>query len=563
MFGSLLAGIGSDIWEECSGWIRPAAKPPDRPEAMRARMHHDTGSLIAALDHPREQMLAAVFLAQLYCYEASEKIAPLLDAESVGVRCAAVDALGYLDGWVYRDRFRAIAKHDPSVFVRRACLLALASIEDGTDEELFERSLDRSWMVRAGAVAGLGALGQSGSLERIRSWQHRDRRHPRYLLVRHFYSRAIRRLEARERNRSAPAFSLPEDPEPLLAKIAAADEDAARLGDADELESKFELAWALIGKASALAELGRLDEGAAALDEVVERFESTEERELQHAVASALQTKAYWLGRADRREEAVVLYEAIVSRFGEAWEPELRTEVATASVNEGITLDELKRDDEALAEYDDVVRRFGDDDEPGIRHQVARALLSTACVLGEHHARPEQLATWDDLIARFSDSADPDLRGQVAAALASKARELSAVRRDEEALQACDELLDRFGDADEPALARHVSDALYWRGTVLTRLEGGRRAITAYDELLSRFRDAMDPEIRRDVAYGLYHRARALGEFHRLDEAAATYDELVARQGDDGDPWVENLVHDARIARRHLDKWWWRLMHGL
>jgi tetratricopeptide (TPR) repeat protein len=563
VLGLSLAELGSEVWDECSRWMRSGTDSETRPSAMRARTRHDTATLRAALKHPEEQMLAAVFLAQLYCYEASEEIAQLLDAEPVGVRSAAVQALGELDGWAYRDRLRAMAQHDPSVLVRRSCVLALAWIADGDDEERFERFLDSGWVFRGAAVAGLAALGQVGSLGRIRTWQRRDSRHPRYLLMRHFYRRAIRDLEARERTSAAARPSPPDDPGPLLARVLAGDEAVARIGEADDVQSKVELAWALIGKANALGELARLDEAYAVFDDVVARLDSVEEREVEHAVAGALQGKAYWLGRADRREEAVVLYEAIVERFGEAMEAELRTEVATARVNEGITLDQLERDDEALEEYDEVVSQFGDDEEPELRGQVARALLSKAFLLGEHQARPEQLATYDDLLERFGKSVEPDIREHVAVALAGKARELRAARHDEEALQAYDEIVASIGDPAEPEFAKYVSDALYWRGKLLTKLVGGRKATTAYDDLLSRFSQAGDPEIRRDVAYGLYAKARALAEFHRVDEAASAYHELITRYGVDTDPWVENLVDDARRARKHLDKWWWRLLHGL
>jgi tetratricopeptide (TPR) repeat protein len=561
--GALFGELALEVWHTCSGWLRSSEESEARPDIMHSRKNHDTVALRSALDHPGEQLLAATFLAQLYCYEASHEIAQLLDAEPVGVRCAAAAALGELDGWAYRDRLRAMAERDPSVLVRRSCVLALAWIADGRDEDLFERSLAHGWAVRGGAVAGLAALGHVRWLEPIREWQRRDRRYPRYLLMRHLYRHAVRSLEAQKRTSAAPRPSPPDDPEPLLAKIAAADEAVSRVGDADDLESNVELAWALIGKGSALGELGRLDEASASFDEVVARFDDADERELQHTLACALQNKAYWLGLADQREEAVVLYEAIATRFSEASDPELRTDVATARVNEGLTLDTLERDDEALAEYDNVIHSFGDDSEPELRGQVARALLAKAFVLGQHRARPEQLAAYDDLLERLGESAEPNLREQIAAALAAKARELRAVRRDDEALDTLNELLARFGGADEPKLAQHVSDALYWRANLLAKREGGRRATTAYDELLSRYLDATDPEIRRDVAYGLYKKAKALSEFHHIDEAMAVYDELITRYKDDHDPWVENLVHDAQIARKHLEKWWWRLVHGL
>src|SRR5437899_251810 len=106
MLGVTFAEIGSDLWEECAGALRSRRGSHGRVDAMTARKHHDTAALQEALDDPRQQLLAATFLAQLSCYEASEKIARLLDSESVGIRCAAVQALGELDGWAYRDKLR-------------------------------------------------------------------------------------------------------------------------------------------------------------------------------------------------------------------------------------------------------------------------------------------------------------------------------------------------------------------------------------------------------------------------------------------------------------------------
>jgi tetratricopeptide (TPR) repeat protein len=309
VIGSSVAELGGDAWDELSRWIRLGGTTDTRPSAVSARTRHDTATLRAALEHPAEQMLAAVFLAQLYCYEASDEIARLLDAEPAGVRSAAVQALGELDGWGYRDTLRAMAENDPSVLVRRSCVFALAWIRDGDDEQLFHRCLDRGWAVRGAAVAGLAALGRVGSLERIRIWQRRDSRHPRYLLMRHVYRQAIRDLETRERTSAMSTPASPADPEPLVANVVAGDDAVERIGEADDVKSRFELAWALIGKGNALGELGRLDEAYAAFDAAVARVDNAEERELEHAVASGLQAKAYWLGRAGRREEAVVLYE--------------------------------------------------------------------------------------------------------------------------------------------------------------------------------------------------------------------------------------------------------------
>lgn len=140
---------------------------------------------------------------------------------------------------------------------------------------------------------------------------------------------------------------------------------------------------------------------------------------------------------------------------------------------------------------------------------------------------------------------------------------MRAARHDEAALEAYDEIVASIGDSDEPELAKYVSDALYWGGKLRTKLASGTQATTAYDDLLTRFGTASNPEVRRNVAYGLYAKASALAEFHRVDEAASAYDDLITRYGVDNDPWVENLVDDARRARKHLDTWWWRLLHGL
>jgi HEAT repeat protein len=210
----IVAEAAADIARDLLGLLR-RTNEPDSLSAFDARRRRDVAALERMLDVPREQTLAASFLAQLDRYETVDRIAPLLEHEQPRVRGAAAQALGRLDGWRFRDPLRTMAEDDPSIAARSAAVAALAWIGDARDADVFERALERGVFMRGAAAEGLAAVGDVAALPKLKALQARDRRHPLYLLERSWYRSAIRRLEARKQ-RLEEKPQPPEDAAPFL-----------------------------------------------------------------------------------------------------------------------------------------------------------------------------------------------------------------------------------------------------------------------------------------------------------------------------------------------------------
>jgi tetratricopeptide (TPR) repeat protein len=120
---------------------------------------------------------------------------------------------------------------------------------------------------------------------------------------------------------------------------------------------------ALMNKAVALANLGRLPEALAGCDEAItlyKRLVDTEGRaELADALALALMNKAVTLANLGRLpealagyDEAITLYKRLVDTEGRA---ELADDLAKALVNKASALERLKQWQDALTCYDKAI----------------------------------------------------------------------------------------------------------------------------------------------------------------------------------------------------------------
>ena len=171
------------------------------------------------------------------------------------------------------------------------------------------------------------------------------------------YDRVIDELRMDGRIKQSPGS--PErlaDPNQAL---QAADAVIKRLAGSDDLESRRNVAIALVNKGVTLAQLNRSENALAVYDDVVERFAAAPELALREQVAMALVNKGVRLGQLNRSEDALAVYDDVVERFGAAPELALRERVAMALINKGVTLGQLNRSEDELAVYDEVVERFG------------------------------------------------------------------------------------------------------------------------------------------------------------------------------------------------------------
>jgi HEAT repeat protein len=144
-------------------------------QILVAKREGDTTHLRAALTDPLGRTLAARYLADLGCREATDDIARLLDASDPWVRVAAVRALGRLQAGVLVPRFREMAREDSSAAVRLWAIAAVGEAGGRSDREFLEELLSSpEWRTRRAAVYALGVLGDPAAVPALRRARRSD-----------------------------------------------------------------------------------------------------------------------------------------------------------------------------------------------------------------------------------------------------------------------------------------------------------------------------------------------------------------------------------------------------
>ncbi len=297
--------------------------------------------------------------------------------------------------------------------------------------------------------------------------------------------------------------------------------------------ARSDLEWAEATHVCGIARLHLGEQGAALtlFTTIADRFSAATDAKRRGRHAWALIGKGSALGQLGRKEEEVAVYDDVLARFGAAPEAPLREGVARALFNKGVTLSELGRNDEAVAVYDDVLARFGAAPEAPLREQVARAFVNKGFRLGQLGRGEEEIAAYDDVLARFGTAPEAPLREGVARALVNKGVRLEQLGRGEEAVAVCDDVLARFGTAPEVPIREQVANVLVSKGVRLGQLGHSEEAVTVYDDVLARFDAAPEAPLREWVASALFNKGVTLGQLDRGEEAVAVCDDMLARFG--------------------------------
>ena len=289
------------------------------------------------------------------------------------------------------------------------------------------------------------------------------------------------------------------------------------------------VAKTLFGKATALAEGGRLEEAQAAWDEVVLKFGASEARADLDQVSMALVNKGKALGRLGRAEDALAAWNDVVRRFGTGDGEVMPTAVATALLCKGGLLADLGRPAEALAALDEVVARFGAGGVRALDGAVANALIGRAVALVELDRPRDALASCDEVLGRFGARRDPALLGEVAAAMVGRGHALVALNRPGEAMAAWGETAERFGTAGALRVQEQVAAALSNRGTALFQSGSAEEALVDFEAVVLRYAASDAPVLSDIVARALVNRGNVLAALQREKEALLSWDEAVRR----------------------------------
>ncbi|MGE7472414.1 AAA family ATPase, partial [Bosea sp. NPDC003192] len=174
-------------------------------------------------------------------------------------------------------------------------------------------------------------------------------------------------------------------------------------------------------------EVGDFDSSRAVLEEILAQISESDELTSRGQLAWALLGKGFLLSRTGERAAAIAVYDELIARFSEAPEPALREQVARAMLNKGVALDLSSDNAAAIAIYDGLIARFGEAPELALREQVAMAMLDKGLTLGQIGDSAAEIAVYDELIARFGEAPEPALREQVAMAMLDKGLTLGQI----------------------------------------------------------------------------------------------------------------------------------------
>jgi tetratricopeptide (TPR) repeat protein len=172
----------------------------------------------------------------------------------------------------------------------------------------------------------------------------------------------------------------------------------------EEEDLEVDLANALVGKGSTLAQLNRHDEALTVFNEVLDRFAQRRDVAFQRIVSAALTWTASIFNMSGRTENALATYDEISKRYIDSTEPYLLERVAKSFIDKGNALHAAGRSDEALAAFEEILTRFGERSEGLLPFFVARALVRKGVALDSLDRTTEALESYESVERRFGAS---------------------------------------------------------------------------------------------------------------------------------------------------------------
>lgn len=302
-----------------------------------------------------------------------------------------------------------------------------------------------------------------------------------------------------------------------------------RLAAPDNAVPSELVAHAILLRAGALRQLGRLPEAVATYDQLIRRLPDQVPFSLREVAATAMFRKARALGKMDRHHEEIATYEELLGQIEADPHPSLRALSAKALVFKGISLALVGRPNEAIPCFDAALRRYADAPEQEVRDELAGALFFKALAFGQLNQADMELLFIDEVIGKFGASRDPRVRDLIARAFLSKIELLARLGNHDEAVDAADVALRSLDHPESPYLLPHLAAVLLAKGNALATAGRHDETIRAYDVLLVRFGGASDAAVTISLADCLFRKGVALAAHGCTHDALAAFGEVVAR----------------------------------
>jgi tetratricopeptide (TPR) repeat protein len=337
-----------------------------------------------------------------------------------------------------------------------------------------------------------------------------------------------------------------------------------------QTELRPDLARAYLNRGTALAVLGRPEEGLADHDTAIGLYQVIVHRdgspEVRQQLATGYMKRGYPLRQLGRLEEALASYGNCIKLYQELMScqdsDELHFELGIAQMNRTNALFQLGRLEEALAGCHSSISLLEESmrtvDDPELRSSLPRVYMNRGNALLQLGLLEKALADYGTCIGLLEESVRReghlDLREDLVLAFMNRGNALMRSGRLEEALadsgtciSLCEELVLREGrghlrkDLAKAHMNRAI--ALVVVGRLEEALASYRNSIDLFEELIN---NEGQQQVRGDLLLAYMNRSVALGRLGCLDEAVADCNSCI----DLYEKWVDQ--EGRREFRREL-----------
>ena len=333
--------------------------------------------------------------------------------------------------------------------------------------------------------------------------------------------------------------------------LAVYNEALRRVEEGDDTQAPYVIAEALDAIGGGFQELGQPEKAVRAWKELVRRFgacvETCDSPALLRVVSTALVGRATALVQLNRLEDSLEAWDEALRHASLSGDP---APVGISIAHKSILLDTLGRGEEALAFRDEAIEHFSESDRPQLGLAAVEALARVRAWLVDQNRFQEALSVSDEIVRRFESKEAPMIRDAISDVLLKKGDVLAHMDRLEEALAVWAGVVRRFESSETATARTSVARSLVRSGSVLADLNRPQEALDAMDDAIRRVGPtSKEPPLRTAVSTALLGKARALTSLNRLEDAVATYDEVLDRNSRDTALESELLVAGALIAK--------------
>lgn len=296
--------------------------------------------------------------------------------------------------------------------------------------------------------------------------------------------------------------------------------ELARYVLAEPENRPFARVAAVVGRAAALSDLGRLDESLAAWGEVLACVGGATDAEARKHEAAALNSRGSMLRARGEYPQALADLEMLQERFSRDEGPLFARWLAQGLLEQVLVWHEMGMPEPAAAALERLISEFESDDAPQVVNVVTRALYYRGKSCQERGERDAAGELYDAVLARARETTDQAVWEAAALAAEDKALLLAQGGAFDDALAVLEraeaDVAEHLNDD-----ARYLTRLLWVKLSVVPAARGGEDVVRVADEVVERLGESEEPSTRLTIALALVQKFLALGMLGRPSESSA------------------------------------------